>query len=45
MAPLYIVLIIIIFIWSGIFIYLLSLDRQIRSLLEKFKKIDTPGVK
>ena len=45
MAPLYIVLVVIIFIWSGIFGYMLHLDRQIRSLRENQKKIAQAGVK
>jgi CcmD family protein len=45
MAPLYIVLIVIVFIWSGIFGYLLHLDKQIRSLRESQKKMAQAGVK
>jgi CcmD family protein len=44
MAPLYIVLIVVVFIWSGIFGYLLYLNKQIRLLRENFKKIDKAGV-
>ena len=41
MAPLYIVLVVVVFIWSGIFGYMLHLDRQIRSLRENQKKNST----
>jgi len=44
MAPLYIVLIIIIFIWSGIFGYMLHLEKQIRLLRESIKKLNKGGV-
>jgi CcmD family protein len=45
MGPLYIVLVVIAFIWSGIFGYMLYLDKQIRSLRENQKKIMQAGVK
>ena len=45
MAPLYVVLAVIVFIWSGIFGYLLHLDRQIRKLRADQEKIGQAGVK
>lgn len=36
MTDIYIVLIICLLIWGGIFAYLLHLDRQIRNLKQKF---------
>ena len=38
MESLYIVLIIILIIWIGIFIYMMHLDKQIKILKEKFEK-------
>ena len=39
MESLYIVLIIILIIWMGIFAYMLHLDKQIKILKEKFEKL------
>jgi CcmD family protein len=44
MEPLYVVLIILIFIWTGIFVYMRHLDKQVRDLNEKFKKLEKSGV-
>jgi len=40
MEPIYIVLIIILIIWVGIFGYMLHLDKEIKQIAEKFKKIE-----
>jgi CcmD family protein len=39
MEPIYVVLIIIIIIWAGIFGYMLHLDKEIKNLRKKFDKI------
>ena len=43
MEPVYIVLIIIIIIWTGIFAYMMHLDRQIKNLRDKLKQLDKKG--
>ena len=43
MEPIYIVLIIIIVIWTGIFGYLLHLGQQIRILKKTLEKVDKTG--
>jgi CcmD family protein len=45
MTALYIVSVVIILIWSGIFGYLLHLDRQIKALQQEIKKLNPAGVK
>jgi len=40
MEPIYIVLIIILIIWIGIFGYMIYLDKEIKSLSKKLKKIE-----
>jgi CcmD family protein len=44
MTPLYTVMIVILFIWSGIFLFMLRLDRQMRMLRESIKKMNRNGV-
>lgn len=39
MEPIYIVLIIIVIIWLGIFGYMLHLDKQIKNLQDKFENL------
>jgi CcmD family protein len=40
MEPIYIVMIIILIIWLGIFGYLFYLDKEVRKLSEKIKQLD-----
>jgi CcmD family protein len=40
MEPIYIVLIIILIIWCGIFGYMLYIDKEVKNLLKKVKKLD-----
>jgi CcmD family protein len=40
MEPIYIILIIILIIWGGIFGYLLYLDKEVKNLLKKVKKLE-----
>ena len=40
MEPIYIVLIIILIIWVGIFGYMVYLDKEIKSLSNKLKKLE-----
>ena len=40
MEPIYVVLIIILIIWVGIFGYMFNLDKEIKSLTKKLKKFE-----
>jgi CcmD family protein len=39
MEPIYVVLIIILIIWCGIFGYMLYIDKEVKNLLKKVKKL------
>lgn len=43
MEPIYIVLIIILVIWTGIFGYMLYLDKEVKLLIKKVKKLEKEG--
>jgi len=43
MGPIYIVLIIIIIIWAGIFGYMLHLDKEIKKLRKHFDQVKKKG--
>jgi len=43
MEPIYVVLVIVIVIWIGVFGYLLSLDRQIKLLKKALEKLEKTG--
>ena len=45
MEPIYVVLIIILLIWSGIFGYMLYVDKEVKNLLKKVKKIEKEEIK
>jgi len=45
MEPIYIVLVIIVVIWIGIFGYMMHLDKQIKVLKKMVKKIEESGNK
>ena len=45
MEPIYIVLVIIVVIWIGIFGYMMHLDKQIKVLKNTLKKIEETGNK
>lgn len=40
MEPIYVVLIIILIIWSGIFGYMLYIDKEVKNLSKKIKKLE-----
>ncbi len=40
MEPIYLVLVIILIIWAGIFGYMIYLDKEIKSLSKKLKKLE-----
>jgi len=40
MQPLYVVLIVILIIWCGIFGYMLYIDKEVKKLVEKVKKLE-----
>ncbi len=44
MEPIYVVLIIIIIIWCGIFGYMLYIDKEVKNLLKKIKKLEKAEV-
>ena len=45
MEPIYVVLIIILLIWSGIFGYMLYVGKEVKNLLKKVKKIEKEEIK
>jgi CcmD family protein len=45
MEPIYIVLIIILIIWCGIFGYMLNLDKEVKKVTERIKKLEKAEVK
>ena len=45
MEPVYIVLIVIIIVWVGIFGYMLHLDREIKGLKKKLQRTEKEGNK
>jgi CcmD family protein len=45
MEPIYVVLIIILLIWSGIFGYMLYIDKEVKNLLKRVKKIEKEEIK
>ncbi|TFG96707.1 MAG: CcmD family protein [Calditrichales bacterium] len=45
MEPIYIVLVIILVIWAGIFGYMLHLDKEVKNLREKLKNIENKNEK
>ena len=40
MEPVYVVLMIILIIWCGIFGYMLYIDKEVKNLLKKVKKLE-----
>ena len=40
MQPLYVVLIVILIIWCGIFGYMLYIDKEVKNLVEKVRKLE-----
>jgi CcmD family protein len=44
MEPIYVVLIIILIIWLGIFGYMFHIDREVTKLSNKIKKLEKTGV-
>lgn len=44
MEPIYVVLIIILIIWCGIFGYMLYIDKEVKNLLKKIKKLEKAEV-
>ena len=45
MEPIYVVLIIILIIWCGIFGYMLFLDKEVKNLTQKVNKLEKAEVK
>ena len=45
MEPIYVVLIIILIIWCGIFGYMLYIDREVKNLSKRLKKIEKTEIK
>ncbi|MCK5032631.1 MAG: CcmD family protein [Calditrichia bacterium] len=43
MEPIYVVLSIILIIWTGIFGYMLYLDKEVKTLVKKVKKLENSG--
>lgn len=43
MEPIYVVLAIILIIWIGIFGYMLYIDKEVKSLIKKVKKLENNG--
>lgn len=43
MEPIYVVLIIILIIWAGIFGYMFYIDKEVKSLVKKVKKFEKDG--
>lgn len=43
MEPIYVVLSIILIIWAGIFGYMLYLDKEVKMLIKKVKKLEDSG--
>ena len=45
MEPIYVVLIIILIIWCGIFGYMLYIDKEVKNLTKKVKKLEKAEIK
>lgn len=45
MEPIYVVLIIILIIWCGIFGYMFYIDKEVKNLTKKIKKMEKTEVK
>ena len=45
MEPIYVVLTIILIIWIGIFGYMFHIDKEVKSIVDKVKKIEKNGSK
>jgi CcmD family protein len=45
MEPIYIVLVIVLVVWVGIFSYMLHIDKQVKDLKKMLKKFDNSGNK
>ena len=45
MEPIYVVLVIVLVIWIGIFIYMMHMDRQIKAIKKILKKFEENGNK
>ncbi len=43
MEPIYVVLAIILIIWTGIFSYMMHLDKEVKNLKEKVKQLEKTG--
>ncbi len=43
MEPIYVVLAIILIIWTGIFSYMMYLDKEVKNLNEKVKQLEKTG--
>jgi len=44
MEPIYIVMIIILVIWAGIFGYMLHLDNQVKKISQRIKKVENTEI-
>lgn len=45
MEPIYLVMIIILVIWAGIFSYMLHLDKEVKKVSQKIKKLEKAEIK